>query len=284
MPLMSPPFPPLPPNAVVYVPPPSWTVMCSWAIELRTTTAQACHTQGTVGGRGCPPPLLPQCPRCAKSISESSYQSMSPHGHYIPQLLCALAPLFSETPSCKSWAIHPHLLLITPVLEPPLPHRVGFVSTQSVTPYRIPSRTQDIWTAPSVSSCISSLIPSSAGYRFHLTVTQPPAWMAYYPHCFWDISLQPNPVKYSCQRVKWGMDPLWVGGGNHPVICIEKRFLQLQSRMPFVRPLQSIVARPGHMPLRLYRFVAAAVVPVFTPIPFCHQGFLVVDHCIHHHI
>ena len=48
-----------------------------------------------------------------------------------------------------------------------------------------------------------------------------PTWMAYHPHCFEEICIQPHPFKYSRQNVKCGLDPSRAGGGYHPVVCVE---------------------------------------------------------------
>ena len=57
------------PNTVVSALTPSCTVLCSCAIPLRTNTALACCTGGTVGGGGSPLPVLTQCTRRADSRS-----------------------------------------------------------------------------------------------------------------------------------------------------------------------------------------------------------------------
>ena len=107
----------------------------------------------------------------------------------------------------------------------------------------------------------------------HLTVPLPPGMNGIpSPHFFLDIHLQPHPVKKSSQRVKPGLGPLRVGGGYHPVVCIEKRFLKLHPPMPFLSLPSSIFAIPDHRAHQLCRLVAAAVVHNFP------MGKILRDH------
>ena len=80
---------------------------------------------------------------------------------------------------------------------------------------------------------------------------------------FLDILLQHYLVKHPIQRVKHGLGPPRFGGGYHPVVFIEKHFLNLHPPMPFLSLILPIVASPDPRDHRLYQLVAAAVTQHF---------------------
>ena len=134
----------------------------------------ACFADGTMGGGGCPPILLPRCPECAYVRSAFAWSSVLPSGHYTPQLDRALALPSPETPSFHSWYHRPCRLHFPHAPFPPSPLRAGFGSRQPVTPLSNPSCTLDISPAPDVSPCRSSLPSSSDGYRLSLPLPRMP--------------------------------------------------------------------------------------------------------------
>ena len=136
--------------------------------------AWACHTEVTVGGGGIPPPVLPRCYGRADTRSAPSWRSALSPGHYTHQMGRASAPTFSETPSCTSWDRRPHLPLLPPDLEPPLPRHARIISAQPVTPLKSPSCTQGCWPNSSVSPCSSFMPLSSSGYSLIMSPPRPP--------------------------------------------------------------------------------------------------------------
>ena len=73
-----------------------------------------------------------------------------------------------------------------------------------------------------------------------------------------------SPSKKSIQLVKHDMGPTQVRGVYHPVVCIEKHFLNLHHPIPLLSLPSSIIVSPDHCSRQLCRLVAASVVPHFT--------------------
>ena len=93
------------------------------------------------------------------------------------------------------------------------------------------------------------------------------------PLFFGHYSSTPHSKK-SIQSVKHVMGPPRVGGGYHPIVCIEKHFLNLQPPMLFLSLLSSIVTSPDHHAHQICRLVAAAV------IKYSPKGKILRDHFI----
>ena len=136
--MRSPTFPCPPPNSVASTLPPYCTALCGCAIHLGSATSPSCHTEGTIGGRGCHTPVLPLCSGNDNSRSAPAWPSVLPHIHYTSQLGRSLALHSPEIPPCQFWACRPQLLCFPPFPDPPSPLHVGFGSEQPVTPLTSP--------------------------------------------------------------------------------------------------------------------------------------------------
>ena len=166
------PYPPPLTSAVASAPPPSCTEMCTGAAHSGPAMAPACHTEFHVGGRGCLPPVSPQCPGCASTRSASTWLSACLTGGYIPKLGRASALPSPETPYWNSWAHRPRLPCHPPALIPFLPRRNGFVGAQPATYLSSPSRTLGVEPVPAVSPCSS--FPPLSSDRYGVCLPVPP--------------------------------------------------------------------------------------------------------------
>ena len=115
----------------------------------------------------------------------------------------------------------PHLTCIPPAPSSLLPCRDGFGGAQPVTPSTSCSRTPESAPAPAASPCssIPTRYPPCVG--FFCPHPNHPSWLAHHPHGFPNVFLQSHPVKYPCQRIKRILGLPQVGGGHHPVVCLE---------------------------------------------------------------
>ena len=68
-----------------------------------------------------------------------------------------------------------------------------------------------------------------------------PEWPAHHTHNFADVCSYPYLVKYSRQHKKCRLDPHWVFGRYHPVVCIEKCCLHRQTSMYLHHPPLAVI-------------------------------------------
>ena len=69
------------------------------------------------------------------------------------------------------------------------------------------------------------------------------------------------------------MGPPRVGGGYHPIVCIEKNFPNLQPPMPLLILPLSIVTSPDHHANWMCRLVAAAVIKYSPKVKMLRDHF-----------
>ena len=128
-------------------------------------SASACHTEVTMGGRGCRPPVLPWCPVNGSARNAPAWKSASPPGHYTPRKGRASVLIFMVTSSKTSWDLLSRLPRHPSSPSPLLSHRAVFGNIQPVTPSLDPYRTPDIVLVTFASPGSFAPIPLSSVYK-----------------------------------------------------------------------------------------------------------------------
>ena len=97
-----------------------------------------------------------------------------------------------------------------------------------------------------------------------------------------DVHPKSHPVKQPCQGIEFLLKPSRVCGCYHPIVSIEKFRLHCQPLVSLLRPSSAIVSVPDRPTCRLF---PVSIIPAsISPLPLLHHRFLVVNHCVHHHI
>ena len=220
-----------------------------------------------MGGGGLPHPISPRCTGHAVARNTPTWPYTSLPDHYTPKLGRALVLPLTGMLSKTSWYCCPYLPRL-PSIPPPLsPCLSGFGGVQPVTPSLNPSRTMEIVPVPVASPGRYYSLPSSGVCRTFLPGPQLPGMIGRpYPQ-FTDVWPQSHPAEDTRQHVKRSLDPNWVGGGYHPVVCIKNAACTFNHVCPFsARLFLSYLTRIFHPSVRCPASSSSMLPPPLSPL------------------